>query len=154
VDVERSLEQLGEQQMYNIAYVLRKHSAVRIFFTVALSLAMAVLIGSGLHPAGSNDQPDFYQAPARVQQPAVGTSTAPAARSTLDDVSALDMALKNLGALERDRNSASTSTSAQSNGTATPNSTITTPQPVKSLADTSKTGNPAAPNSINSVPTK
>lgn len=141
--------------MHNIAYVLKKYSSVRVLFIVAISLAMAVLVGSGLHPVGSNAQPDFFPAPARAQQPTTQTGPAAASRSSLDNVSALDLALKNMGTLERDRSSASTGAVAQSNGAATLSPAVSVSEPpVKSLADTDKTGNTTLKNNINAVPNK
>jgi hypothetical protein len=134
--------------MHNIAYVLRKHSSVRVFFTIVISLAMAVLIGSGLHPSGATDQPVLSQPNPAAQQPAAGTAPTVATATGATTVSALDQALRNMGALERDRNSAS------STGVKLGDGSSPAKAPVKSLADTGQATNPAPPITIKPTPGK
>jgi hypothetical protein len=134
--------------MHNIAYVLKKHSSVRVFFTVVISLAMAVLIGSGLHPTGAADQPVFSQPSPAAQQPATGTAPTVAAGTGATTISALDQALRNMGTLERDRNSANSAEVKLADGSSP------TKAPVKSLADTGQGGNPAPPITIKPTPGK
>lgn len=122
--------------MYTIVYALKKHYMLRIFLTVALSLAMALAVGSGIHPnSASQITPPASVAPANTGAATDNSAAArlnPAAYNAAnspDQATALDQAIKNLSSLQRDRNSANTdtitnSTSPKTDAAQTTNSTL------------------------------
>ena len=100
--------------MYTVVYALKKYHTLRILLTIALSLAMAWAVGSGIHLNSAQT----VNAPASVAPANNAATDNSSARlnpanykaTSPDQATALDQAIKNLSTIQRDRNSANTET--------------------------------------------
>ncbi|HEX2912712.1 MAG TPA: hypothetical protein VH186_18040 [Chloroflexia bacterium] len=112
--------------MNNIAQVINKHISARLFLAFSLTLAMALLVGSGLRlPSGSNSNTADKAGTSSIRLTTGGTAqtaadtTASQSQPASSNSSELYVALRNMSNYQRDQLAASDGKSATSNQTTT-----------------------------------